>query len=171
MQFHQNLSYCSLKVQTIFLDFVSSATVPPEVNWWFKVLCHLQDIITLPFLSCCRNNTTFPKLYLLPSVGDEAGRNRRPLVRCEEKSSLCRTQLKGTLSTLSDEDFVRYIFWNVYFSLNTKWLPNTWNRMILHCQNFLLSIKEEIILYQHKSADVNFVTVFTHVRKIDKSDH
>jgi len=37
--------------------------------------------------------------------------------------------------------------------------------------NFILSIKEEIILYQHKRADVNFVAVFRHVRKIEKSDY
>jgi hypothetical protein len=37
--------------------------------------------------------------------------------------------------------------------------------------NFILSLKEEIILYQHKKADVNFVAVFRHVRKIEKSDY
>jgi len=37
--------------------------------------------------------------------------------------------------------------------------------------NFILSIKEEIILYKHTRADVNFVAVFRHLRKIEKSDY
>jgi hypothetical protein len=37
--------------------------------------------------------------------------------------------------------------------------------------NFILSTKEEIILYQYRKADVNFVAVFRHVRKIEKSDY
>jgi hypothetical protein len=37
--------------------------------------------------------------------------------------------------------------------------------------NFILSLKEEIILYQNKKADMHFVAVFRHVRKIEKSDY
>jgi hypothetical protein len=37
--------------------------------------------------------------------------------------------------------------------------------------DFILSIKEEIIVNQHKRADVIFVAVFRHARKIEKSDN
>jgi hypothetical protein len=137
MQFHQNLSNFSLKAQPFFSAFCRQPQSLLKWNDDSRVLCHLQDIIALPFLSRCKNNTTFRKLDLLPSVGEEAGRNRRPLVRCWEKCSVCRTQLKYLL-TLSSDDFVRSIFCHVYFSLNTKRLQNTRNGMVLHCQTSLI---------------------------------